>query len=383
VFAATEMKPLLQVVASYLQQTLQNRAVVIFTRGPSNPSFSATANVGIAGEILGRIRFEPECRLINYLGTAFDPQECDLPDAEREQLRDLKSSLIVPIRLRGELIGFLSLGCKISGEAYDAQTREFLTTVAEQTAADIDRIRLLSLQREALDALEIQLRLLPNEIPQVPGYQISGSWKPTQLVSGDYYDVLKFGDHSVGLCIGDVVGHGLPAAMLMANLQAAVHAFASETIGPSQLCMQINRLLARNIGVGKFITFFYALVDAGSNRLLYTNAGHNAPILLRPTGAVLRLDEGGTLLGVFPEVAYREKQVELAPGDRLLLFTDGVSEAQNTDSEEFGEARLIEVLTNNRSRDAIDIQKAVIQAVTEFSNGDFHDDVTTLVVAVL
>ena len=255
--------------------------------------------------------------------------------------------------------------------------------VSDHTAAGIDRLRFVTLQEDAERARDIQIRLLPTEIPQIPGYQISGTWNPARVVSGDYYDVLTFADNRVGICIGDVTGKGIPAAMLMANLQAAVRAFASDTVEPGLLCERINGLLANNIEPGRFITFFYAVLDGESNRLLYTNAGHNPPILLRPTGEVLRLDEGGMVLAIRPEVEYLQGQVKLASGDRLVLFTDGVTEAEKASGEQFGEARLIDELTINRSRSAIDMQKAVIQAVMEFCNGDFQDDVTTLVMAVL
>jgi hypothetical protein len=378
----TDIESLLHLVAVHLHQALQNRAVVIFSRGFHDPGFTATASVGITEPILGKVRFEPGCRLLANLKEVFTPQERDLPDQERLRLQDLKTALIVPILLRSEAIGFLSLGPKFSGEPYDSQEVGFLATVAEQTAVGVDRCRLHLLQQDAERALAIQRNLLPKNTPQIPGYQLSGAWYPARLASGDYYDVLTFGEDKFGLCIGDVVGKGLPAAMLMSNLQAHVRASASQTMAPRDLCERINRLTANNIESGKFITFFYALVDGRSRRISYANAGHNPPILLRGTGEILRLKEGGALLGVFPNCVYRQEETELNAGDRLVLFTDGVSEAQDSSYDEFGEERLIELITKHRGRSALEMQEAVIKAVSDFSRGDLYDDVTVLVMAV-
>jgi serine phosphatase RsbU (regulator of sigma subunit) len=380
--ATTNLESLLHVVAAHLHHALQNRAVVIFTKGFQDPGYTAAANVGITEPIIGNVRFESGCRLLANLEKAFTPQECDLPDEERLRLRDLRTVLIVPILLRDEAIGFLSLGAKFSGEVYDAHEVKFVAAVANQTAVGVERFRLRVLQQDAERALAIQRNLLPKDIPQISGYQMSGAWYPARLASGDYYDVLTFGEDKFGLCIGDVVGKGLPAAMLMSNLQAHVRASASETMAPSGLCERINRLTAKNIEPGKFITFFYALVDGRSRRISYANAGHNPPILLRSTGEIVRLQAGGALLGVFPDWVYLQEETELSAGDRLVLFTDGVSEAQDSSNDEFGEERLIEVLTRHRSRNALEMQEAVIQAVSDFSRGDLYDDVTVLVMAV-
>ena len=148
----------------------------------------------------------------------------------------------------------------------------------------------------------------------------------------------------MALCIGDVVGKGMPAALLMANLQAAVKVLASSFTKPEVLCEQLNRLTLNNIDQGKFITFFYGLVDTEALRLTYVNAGHNPPIMLRRDNTVLRLDEGGAVLGVFPSPKYLQGQVDLAPGGRLLLFTDGITEAEDSGGNQFGEDRLIQLL---------------------------------------
>jgi len=170
---------------------------------------------------------------------------------------------------------------------------------------------------------------------------------------------------------------------LMSNLQAIVRALASETLSPRELTEKINRAMFRNVADGKFITFFYALIDSRRRRLHYSNAGHNAPILLREDGTQLRLEEGGLVLGAFLESSYEQGEVELRPGDRLVLFTDGVTEAMNENEEEFGEERLVQTLLCDRPLTADAFQNRLLDQVHEFSGGELEDDVTVLVLSVL
>lgn len=378
ILTAIELPSLLSWVAGFLQQALQNRAVVIYTKGPRERSFQARATVGIPEALCDEFEFHADSQMVRMLERGVSPYIQDLPESEKLQLCKMASTLLVPIILKSELLGFLSLGGKLSGDEYDPQDREFLATVAEHVAVGIE---LMSLQEWKLDgerALEIQRRLLPKEIPQIAGYQISGAWQAARTVSGDYYDVLKFDEHRVALCIGDVAGKGMPAALLMANLQAAVRLLASASVRPEALCEQLNQLTLTNITDGKFITFFYGLVDTEAQRLTYVNAGHNAPVMLRRDRTVLRLDEGGAVLGVFPDPMYKQGRVDLLLGDRLLLFTDGVSEAQDSDGHQFEEERLIQLLKDNSNLGAADLQRRVIKTVSEYSRGIFHDDVTVI-----
>jgi sigma-B regulation protein RsbU (phosphoserine phosphatase) len=200
-------------------------------------------------------------------------------------------------------------------------------------------------------------------------------------VGGDYYDVLPLSDSSLGIAIADVVGKGISAALLMANLQAAVRAFAENAHSPAEVCERINSVMCINVASGKFITMFYCVLDAAKRKLTYSNAGHNPPILLRGD-ATLRLEEGGALLGVFRDWKYEQWSVELEAGDRLLLYTDGLSEAENLSREEFGEGRLIDALRRFRSLPAGEIQSRILNEVREFCHGNFHDDATLLVIAV-
>lgn len=234
---------------------------------------------------------------------------------------------------------------------------------------------------ELKQALEIQRGLLPKEIPQVSEFEIAASWEPACVVGGDYYDVIRLAKDKLAICVADVAGKGISAALLMANVQAAVRAFASETARPSRVCSQINSVLCTNIAPGKFVTLFYGVLDASTRSLRYTNAGHLRPILIGGDGSVSRPENGGALLGVFADWQYEESSVELHAGDLLVLFTDGITEAMSQDGTEFGEDRLIAAVTGAPSQALADRQSQVLAAIKNFCNNHISDDATLVLLA--
>jgi sigma-B regulation protein RsbU (phosphoserine phosphatase) len=237
-------------------------------------------------------------------------------------------------------------------------------------------------EREISEAKAIQEKLLPREIPQMPGYEIASAWQSARLVGGDYFDILPLDGETLGICIGDVAGKGMPAALLMSNLQAAVRGLSSATLAPDLLCGRLNSLICRNTASDRFITFFYAQLQGPTRRLAYVNAGHNAPFVVHADGTHERLREGGAVLGVFERQTYELGSAQLSAGDRVVLFTDGVTEACNAVDEEFGEARLLQLLTNHRASTADALQMKILEIVAEFSGHHWQDDATLLVLAV-
>ncbi len=237
-------------------------------------------------------------------------------------------------------------------------------------------------EHEIAEARAIQEGFLPKEIAQLAGYEIVAAWQSARVVGGDYFDVLPFDGEMCGLCIADVAGKGLPAALLMSNLQAAVRGLASPSLAPEELCTRLNALLCRNIASDRFVTLFYAHLNGPTRQLRYVSAGHNPPFVLHRDGSHERLCEGGIVLGVFANQAFKSGTVQLQSGDRMVLYTDGVTEACNSDDEEFGEERLLQVLQQDPARTATEIQKNILQATAEFSRGTWQDDATLLVVAV-
>ena len=239
------------------------------------------------------------------------------------------------------------------------------------------------LEREVAEARAIQEGFLPKEIPQLAGYEIASAWQSALVVGGDYFDVLSFDGGSLGFCIADVAGKGMPAALLMSNLQAAVRGLASADVSPADLCTRLNLLLCRNMANDRFITFFYGQLDGSTGTLRYANAGHNAPVVMHRDGSHERLVDGGIVLGAFPNQNFTNGSVRLQSGDRLVLYTDGVTEAANSEDEEFGDARLIHVLNEHRSATAQQLQIQILASAGEFCSNRWHDDATLLILAAL
>jgi phosphoserine phosphatase RsbU/P len=251
-----------------------------------------------------------------------------------------------------------------------------------QRAVEMGNTKSKQQEQEMDKAREIQEGLLPKKIPQVRGLEVAGAWQPASVVGGDYFDVLRFSDTRIGVCIGDVVGKGISAALLMANLQASFRAFASEEVSPGTLVGKLNDVVANNIAADKFVTFCYCTIDTTENRLTYANAGHWPPILFHKSGEGVSLREGGAPLGIFPNRNYEDAGLPLDSGDRLVLYTDGLTEAMDSDEQEFGERRLVELVGRNIALSAAELLAAIRKEVVGFCNGNFHDDFTLVVVAV-
>lgn len=236
-------------------------------------------------------------------------------------------------------------------------------------------------EQELQQAREIQQSLLPKRIPQVPGFEIEGAWEPARIVGGDYFDVIRLSDTRLGICIADVVGKSVSAALLMANVQASVRAFATESASPSELCRRVNSVLCSSIGTGKFVTFFYGVLDAERGMFEYTNAGHLLPIILRATGDVQELTNGGAVLGVFPEWKYQDSRLRFHPGDRLLLFTDGITEAALPEGDEFGDESLIAGARRYAGKSTAELVTSLLAEVKQFCASQLRDDATLIVIS--
>ena len=272
---------------------------------------------------------------------------------ELETLKQIGVELAVSAANKSEAVGVLLLGPPVNRPPYTSLERRILRSAGAQFALLVENGRLTDriveqekLRRELMVASEVQKRLFPEKSPETAAVHCAGLCIPARGVGGDYYDFLDLGNDQIGIALADVAGKGIAAALVMSVVQASLRSLA-ETGAPSlaDLASRMNRLLHRSTGTNSYATFFYSRFDPARGELRYVNAGHNPPFLLRAaTGEIEELSTGGTIIGMFPVARYEEATVELHPGDVLLAFTDGVSEAHAPDEEEFGEDRLKEVL---------------------------------------
>lgn len=373
---ATDEREAADVVAQRIQQAVRSRAVVLFA--PARGALRPMAKVGLPDEALERLSLDPGI-VANAAEPVLEVGALQLTDRQRRVLRRARATLLIPMARGAESMGVLSVGAKLSEEPFDERDRRFLAAVADHAAVTLENLRLRRRGVDVDKALEIQRHLLPKELPVVEGYDIAAHWTPSRTVGGDYYDVLRLDDNRIGVCIADAAGKGMSAALMMSNVQAAVRALAPAADSPAALCRQLNDILADSVAAARYISFFFADVDISTGALSYSNAGHNPPMLLSADGSVLRLTAGGPVLGAFPDRSYKQQTVKISPGGRLLMFTDGVTEAQNAAGEEFGDERLLDVLRAQRGSSAAAIERAVVDAVDAFSPGELTDDATLVV----
>lgn len=234
-------------------------------------------------------------------------------------------------------------------------------------------------EEEEFEAHEIQENFLPGVLPTIAGYGSSVNTRSARFVSGDYYDIARIGDSTTALCVADAAGKGLPAALLMSNLQAVLKSQMREGLQPSEVCSRVNRFLFDVMPDNKFVSFFYGVLDSRTHQLTYCNAGHNPPLLVRGDGSVDELNSSGAVLGQFLSWPYGQNELNFEPGDTLLLFTDGMVEACNAQEEAFGEDRLLQFTRELANDSAHTIQSALSQAVSKHCGGQFQDDATLIV----
>ena len=237
-------------------------------------------------------------------------------------------------------------------------------------------------KRELIEARELQENLLANTTSEIAGLHVAAKWQPATTVGGDYIAAFHIDDEHAALCVADVVGKGLPAALLMSNFQAALKSLASDHPSPADVSTRLNNLLYANIPLHKFVTAFYAVVNIPARTLTFTNAGHNPSLLVRQNGECVQLEAGGSVLGAFPNARFAEAQIQLQHGDRLLLFTDGLTEALDQNGEQFGDERLTQLLCQHRHQCAEELKETLFNEAAEFCGNAFRDDAALMVVGI-
>jgi len=232
---------------------------------------------------------------------------------------------------------------------------------------------------ELQEARKIQDSLLTKKLPAVVGYEMAAMTQPLRFVGGDYYSVVRISERHTVLCIADVAGKSLPAALLMSSLQATLKPLIWQRLAPRELCHRLNRILCDLTPVGKFISLFYAVLDSVDNRLTYCSAGHNPPLLIRADGTSSELKALGAVLGQFPQWLYEQSELQMRSGDKLLLFTDGLVEACNADEESFGEHNLIRIARENPRSSAEELMGLLMRAASLHSGEHLQDDASLIV----
>jgi serine phosphatase RsbU (regulator of sigma subunit) len=339
----------------------------------------------------------PLAALVRFFESAPEPAlrqdvERSLPLLSADDRETLASwiqehTLLVPILQQDALCGILGVGPKYTGARFHAEDVGLLGLLGQQIAAALDRLRLLSeslqtrlLEEEIQLASQIQKGLLPTTFPSGSGWATHALSLASKEVGGDYFDAFTAGKR-LHLAIADVSGKGVPAALLMSSLRAALRSHAQHLHSPAQVLERINDLLYESTSPEKFATFFYGRLDTERHELVYANAGHNYPILVHAGGRVEELSDGGLVLGIVPGARYADGRVQLGPGDTLFMYTDGVTEATDGTDDEFGPERLQALLGQSIGLGAPALVDAVLAAVRAFTRGaDLGDDVTMLVV---
>ncbi|MBK9153511.1 MAG: SpoIIE family protein phosphatase [Chloracidobacterium sp.] len=402
-----ETRPLLETVATRISESLHVPQVALLIRNGASFSpayalgFDTPPAVSLAEGSPAIRKLSANRHIVLYDDMSEVTSTPTVSHDEREQLQELNSQILLPLSVKNQLSGIISLSPKRSEEPYTASDMRLLRSVASQTGLALENSRLTeavameAAQRERLNAeveiaREVQERLFPQELPVVAGLDYHGACRPALGVGGDYYDFLELPDGKLGFAIGDVSGKGIGASLMMASLQASLR---GQTLHAGDdlagLMAHVNTLVYEASTSNRYATFFYGQFDPATLKLSYVNAGHNPPFLLRPAGGwfeVFRLDIGGPVVGMLPSMlaSYEQGELTLAAGDILVGFTDGISEAMDPDENEWGEDQLLDELKRLVDGAAETILKGTVEAADRFARGaKQHDDMTMIVLRVL
>ncbi len=330
------------------------------------------------------------CEICQTLHT---PYLCEDETEFDNQLSDAAVRVVVPMQIQSETKGFIFLGEKVTKQPFSPSDLEFLQTLGNVAIISLENARLFeeTLEKQRLEeemalARNIQSRLLPKSMPKLTHLAIHGLNVPSKHVGGDYFDIIELDESDcTGITIADVSGKGMPAALLMSNLQASLHSLVREDYPLNKLVGRINNVIFNNTDPDKYITFFYGNLNKTTQEFRFVNAGHNPPYLLHPDGRIDELSTGGIILGMMPNMPYEIGSCKLAKGDLLMLYTDGVTEAMTDDDIEFEEKRLMEFLRNIDPRiSPEEINMNLIMELNKFSAGAPQtDDITILTLRML
>jgi sigma-B regulation protein RsbU (phosphoserine phosphatase) len=299
----------------------------------------------------------------------------------------VRTLLAVPLLVKSKLIGVLTVYNKKSEDGFSEEDQRLLAILASQSAQVVENARLyeeeqalLRMREEMRVASEIQQRLLPKSPPRLTGYDIAGLSIPTEDVGGDYFDFIPLEGNRLAFCLGDVSGKGLPAALLMANLQGTMRGQAPSSASPRECLERANRLLYRSTEPDRFATIFFGILDPAEHLVSYSSAGHERPILLRGRGSLEHLEAGGLILSFMEECRYEDASVRMEPGDTLVVFSDGITDALNAEGEPYTEDRLMRRVAEGAGSPAQELLERILADLREHIGDHMQFDDMTLVV---
>jgi sigma-B regulation protein RsbU (phosphoserine phosphatase) len=299
----------------------------------------------------------------------------------------IHSLLSVPMNVKGKMIGLLTVFNKKTDTSFSNNDQRLLGIIAAQSAQIIENARLyqeeqalIHLQEEMRLAYEIQVDLLPKFQPQVAGYRIAGKSIPAKDVGGDYYDFIKVDEDRLAFCIADISGKGIPAAILMANLQASLRGQTKLNKSCKDCISFTNDILYHNTAPNKFATLFYGILNNITHEITYCNAGHNEPFLFSKENNLTKLSVGGLVAGIVPSYPFEETSFTMLPGELLVLFSDGMTEAMNNNEEEFNEDRLKEVIIKYKTELPENLLEIIFKEVQKFCGNTAQTDDMTIVI---
>jgi sigma-B regulation protein RsbU (phosphoserine phosphatase) len=300
----------------------------------------------------------------------------------------LRSILCVPLQLKGKTLGVIYVDNRLHAGIFRPDDLELLSAIASSAAIAIENARLYQvavekgrIERELQLARQVQSSLLPRQAPRPAGWDLAARWQPARVVAGDFYDFIPLDERRLGLVIADVSDKGMPAALFMALSRSIIRGSVAQAPSPADSIAQANRLICADSSESMFVTVFYAQLDLAGGECVYVNAGHNPPLFYRARqDEFVELARTGMLLGVEETAPFKQSAIHLEPGDFVFLYTDGVTEAANTQNEQFGLDRMERVLQDNKRAPASDIIAALDRALSAFLGSTVpFDDITVLV----
>jgi serine phosphatase RsbU (regulator of sigma subunit) len=392
--ASLELDELIEAIFRSLRQVVNYDAVAIYLVNRSTQALEMIRELGYPEDSQEAFALQVGQGIVGWV--AKTGEAVIVPDVRADSRYvsarpRTRSELAAPLVHEGRTIGVFNLESDLP-DAYHQGHLEILSAFASQAAAAIERARLTRelldrrrIEKELAIAREIQDSFLPKAAPSVPHLDIAGSTHPHDEVGGDYYDFVRVSETRVGLAIADVSGKGIPAALIMAGFRMSLLAEVRNEFAIRAIMRKVNSLVYESTDRDKFVTAFYGVLDIRHHVLVFSNAGHNPPIVLRGgTEAFEYLEEGGVAFGVLPDARYEERPIALNPGDLLVLYTDGVSECESPTGEMFGTGRLEQAMLRLRGQGAREIMDRIVAEVTEWAaDKGPSDDVTLIVVKVL